>query len=150
MELAPFSVTGCTGQYRFHALFFQVALTTGKSHGGLGWTRMTRGAVLFHTPAPPVTLIAIELGVLSSHWPGMLEFPRHLHLGGCGNPCLLTDDGMAELAFVPDHLAFATHMFPVMAAEATWIQGMADIVRVSAPIHFHLRKEVGLVDPLDL
>ena len=82
---------------------------------------MTRGAVLFHTSTSPMTLIAIELGVSSTHWPGMLELLRHIYLGGYSNSCLLTDDRMAELAFVPDHLAITTHMFPVMAAEAAGV-----------------------------
>ena len=100
--------------------------------------------------SPPVTLVATELRMFSPQGPWMVEFLGHFHLCRFRHRHLLTDDSMAKLAVFSDHLAIAADMIPLMAAEATRVERMTDVVGMGAPVHLHLRKHVSLIEPLDL
>ena len=55
---------------------------------------------------------------------------------------------MADIAIVSNNFACVTDVFSVMAAKTTGRVEMTDVVWMSRPIRFHLRKEVGFEDSL--
>ena len=61
---------------------------------------------------------------------------------------LLADNRMAELAVLADDSAIVAHVIALMAAKASREKRMPDVIRMSAPVDFHLRENVCLVDPL--
>ena len=65
MQLTTGRVTGGAAQDRFEVLFLGVALSARKSHGSVCRTDVTRGAFLFYSSSPPVTLVATELRMFS-------------------------------------------------------------------------------------
>ena len=150
MQLASARMAGNARGDRFNALFLLMALGASEGHGSVRRAPMTRGALHHHSPSPPMTVIAAELDVLLLKRPRVLEFFCRLDVGRLWNLGLLGDDGVAELAVFADHLPVPTHMFPFMTAKTAGVQGMPDVVRVGTPIHLHLGKDIGLIDPLNL
>ena len=57
---------------------------------------------------------------------------------------------MTDVAIVANHFAGAADVLAVMTTETTSRIEMSDIIRVSFPIGFHLREEVGPEDSLRL
>jgi hypothetical protein len=62
--------------------------------------------------------------------------------------CRVVDHSVTDVAIVSNHLAFFTHMLAVMTTKTTGRVEMPDVVWVSFPICFHLRKEVSPEDAL--
>lgn len=63
-------------------------------------------------------------------------------------PGRIEDNRVADVAIVSDNLAGITHVFSVVAAEASREMKMPDIVGVGRPVSLHLREEVCLKDTL--
>ena len=97
-----------------------------------------------------MALIARELRVLSHQWPWVFERFCRRHLSRLRERRFLTDDRMAKLAIAAQHFAFPAHVISLVTAKATRIERMADIIGMGAPIDFHLRKNIGLVNLLHL
>jgi len=60
----------------------------------------------------------------------------------------LIEHRVTDVAIGPDNLACVADVFTVVAAEASQIVEVADVVWMSPPVNSHLRKNVGLKDPL--
>src|SRR3990167_3059344 len=112
MELATGRVTGNTSRGGFATLFLQVALGAGKGHRGVCWTRMAGDAFPLQAPSSPVTLIAAELGMLSTKGPRMVEFLHYCDFRRARDLGLLANDRMAELAIFANNFSFPAHMVP--------------------------------------
>lgn len=57
---------------------------------------------------------------------------------------------VTDVAFVANNLSVFTEMLAVVAAKTTLSVEVADVVRMRAPVGFHLGKKVCLIDALDL
>ena len=121
MELATGRVTGNTSRGGFATLFLQVALGAGKGHRGVCWTRMAGDAFPLQAPSSPVTLIATELGMLSTKGPWMVEFLHHCDFRRARDLAFLPDDRMTELAIFSNNFSFPAHMVPFVAAKAAGV-----------------------------
>ena len=150
MEPAPSRMAGGTSRYGLEALLFEMALLTRESHRSGRRTRVAGGAFPLQPSPSHMTLVAAERGMLSPQFPGMLELLSHFGLCRACNPGFLADDRVAEIAVFAENLSVRAHMFPLVTAEAAEIYGVADVVRMGTPVHFHLGKDVRLIDPLHL
>ena len=121
MEFATGRMTGDARHDGFAILFLQVALGAGKGHRGVCRTRMTGGAFPLQASSSPVTLIAAELGMLSTKGPRMVEFLHYCDFRRAGDLGLLANDRMAELAIFSNNFSFPAHMVPFVAAKATGV-----------------------------
>jgi hypothetical protein len=97
-----------------------------------------------------VALIAAELRMLSQQRPWVIELFSGRHLCRFGHRRLLADDRMTQLAIPAEHLSFPADVTSVVAAETARKYGMADVVGMSAPVDFHLRKDIAPIDLLHL
>ena len=57
---------------------------------------------------------------------------------------------VTDVAFIADNLAVAAYVLAVMTTETTLSVEVADVVRMRAPVRFHLGEKVCLIDTLDL
>ena len=62
----------------------------------------------------------------------------------------IIENRVTDVAVVADHLARIALVLTIVATETTGRNQVADVVWVSLPISLHFRKEVSLVDALDL
>ena len=57
---------------------------------------------------------------------------------------------MTELAILAEHLSFPADVISIVATETAGKYSMADVVGMSAPVDFHLRKDIAPIDLLHL
>src|SRR5215472_2358017 len=53
---------------------------------------------------------------------------------------------MANIAVLRDGITRSSHVRAVVAPKAPWKLGMAEIVRIGAPSHLEIRKDIAFVD----
>ena len=82
---------------------------------------MTGGAFRYQPSTPPVALIAGEVGMFSQQRPRMIERLGRDNLSGFGNRRFLSDDRVAELAFLPDDLSVPAYVIALVTAKAAGI-----------------------------
>src|SRR6266511_5708657 len=132
-------------------LFLEMTRSAGKrGHGSSRRLCMTSRTIGRQPSAAPVTLIAGELRVFSQQWPRVIELFSRRHLGRLRQRRFLADDCVAKLAVLAQHFAFPADVISFVTAKATRIEGMADVVAMGAPINFHFRKDIGLINLLHL